>query len=50
MLLQIVTYRKMEINQMFMFYLYKNNMQTFLEATPHKAAAIRPRTTYHENY
>ena len=33
--------------------LYKNaasNIEQVLEATPHKAAAIRPPTTHHENY
>ena len=33
--------------------LHKNaasNIEQVLEATPHKAAAIRPPTTYHENY
>ena len=32
--------------------LYKNvsNIEQVLEATPNKAAAIRPPTTYHENY
>ena len=33
--------------------LHKNamsNIEQVLEATPHKAAAIRPPTTHHENY
>ena len=33
--------------------LHKNaasNNEQVLEATPHKAAAIRPPTTHHENY
>ena len=33
--------------------LHKNaasNIQQALEATPHKAAAVRPPTTHHENY
>ena len=31
------------------FYFYFS-IEQVLEATPHKAAAIRPPTTYHENY
>ena len=27
-----------------------SNIEQVLEATPHKAAAIRPPTTHHENY
>ena len=27
-----------------------NNIEQVLEATPHKASAIRPPTTHHENY
>ena len=33
--------------------LYKNaasNIEQVLEAAPHKAAAVRPLTTHHENY
>ena len=33
--------------------LHKNvvsNVEQFLEATPHKATAIQPPTTHHENY
>ena len=33
--------------------LHKNaasNIEQVLEATPHKAAAIQPPTTHHENY
>ena len=33
--------------------LHKNaasNIEQVLEAAPHKAAAVRPPTTYHENY
>ena len=33
--------------------LHKNaasNIEQVLEATPHKAAAVQPPTTYHENY
>ena len=33
--------------------LHKNtvsNTEQVLEAAPHKAAAVRPPTTYHENY
>ena len=33
--------------------LHKNvvsNIEQVLEATPHKAAAVRPLTTHHENY
>ena len=26
-----------------------NNIEQFLEAAPHKAAAVRPPTTHHEN-
>ncbi len=28
----------------------RSNIEQVLEATPHKAAALRPTTTYHENY
>ena len=27
-----------------------SNIEQVLEATPHKKAAVRPPTTYHENY
>ena len=27
-----------------------SNIEQVLEATPHKAAAVQPPTTYHENY
>ena len=33
--------------------LYRNaasNIEQVLEVTPHKTAAVRPPTTYHENY
>ena len=30
--------------------MFNGNIEQVLEATPHKAAAVRPPTTHHENY
>ena len=34
----------------FLYYLLFKPVEQVLEATPHKAAAVRPPTSHHENY